>query len=149
VIIPTHNCFTALYLGLPSWAGARLNLLLDFVVQRKITWGRHTDNLARCHSIWTNQRPTSITPILCQMPFLLQPFQFIVAWDKHQICWSAYPVAWLLWSFQIQTLQNIRLIMQNSASQLPVAVWSPHNTYVWYQPVLVSSFTGLLTPTIA
>ena len=27
------------------------------------------------------------------MPFLQQPSQFIVAWDRHQICWLAYPVA--------------------------------------------------------
>jgi len=29
------------------------------------------------------------------MPFLTQPFQFILVWDRHQICWLAYPVAWL------------------------------------------------------
>jgi len=29
------------------------------------------------------------------MPFLTQPSQFILAWDRHQICWLAYPVAWL------------------------------------------------------
>jgi len=58
--------------------------------------GRHTDNPAGHHSIRTNQRPTSlIPPFLCQMPFLLQPSQFILAWDRRQICWLAYPLAWL------------------------------------------------------
>jgi len=29
------------------------------------------------------------------MPFLSQFSHFILAWDRHQICWLAYPVAWL------------------------------------------------------
>ena len=59
---------------------------------------RHTDNPARRHSMQTNQRPTSlIPPFLFRMPFLLQPSQFILAWDRHQVCWLAYPVAWWLW----------------------------------------------------
>ena len=53
----THNRFTALFLGLPGWAGARRNLLLDFVVQ-----GKTTDHPAGRHSIRTNQRLTSIIP---------------------------------------------------------------------------------------
>jgi len=58
--------------------------------------GRHTDNPDGRHSIWTNQRPTSLIPrFLCWMPFLSQPSQFIVAWDRHQICWLACPVVWL------------------------------------------------------
>jgi len=49
------------------------------------------------HSIWTNQRSTSLIPLfLCQMPFLLQPSQFILAWDKHQICWLAYSVLYII-----------------------------------------------------
>ena len=59
--------------------------------------GRHTDNMAGCHSIPTIQRPTSIIPpFLCWMPFLSQPFQFILAWDRQQICWLSYPVAWFI-----------------------------------------------------
>ena len=43
--------------------------------------GRHTDHPAGCHSIWTNQGPTSIiSPFLQQMPFLPQPSHFILAW---------------------------------------------------------------------
>jgi len=48
---------------------------------------RHADNPAGCHSIWTNQRPTSLIPtFLRRMPFLLQPSQFILAWDMHLAC---------------------------------------------------------------
>jgi len=50
----THNRFTALSPGPPGWAGARRELL-DFMVQGKINRGRHTDHLAGCHSIRTNQ----------------------------------------------------------------------------------------------
>jgi len=53
----THtNCFTALFLGPPGWAGARRELL-DFMVQGKINRGRHTDHPAGRHSIRTNQCP--------------------------------------------------------------------------------------------
>ena len=55
-ITPHHNRFTALFLGLPGWAGARRKLL-DFMVQGKINRGRHTDHPAGCHSIRTNQCP--------------------------------------------------------------------------------------------
>jgi len=49
-----HNRFTALFPGPPGWAGARKELL-DFMVQRKINRGRHTDHPAGRHSIRTNQ----------------------------------------------------------------------------------------------
>ena len=55
-----HNHFTALFLGPPGWAGARRELL-DFMVQRKINRGRHTDHPAGHHSIRTNQCPPSKT----------------------------------------------------------------------------------------
>jgi len=38
--------------------------------------------------------PLSSPPFLRWMPFLLQPFHFILACDRHQRCWLAYPVAW-------------------------------------------------------
>jgi len=68
----THNCFMALFRGLPGWAGARRNLLLDFMVQGQITEALHTDHPAGRYSIRTNQRPTSIIPpfFLYLMPFL-------------------------------------------------------------------------------
>jgi len=37
---------------------------------------------------------SAIPPFLHWMPFLAQPSQFILAWDRHQTCWLAYPVAW-------------------------------------------------------
>jgi len=30
------------------------------------------------------------------MPFLTQPSQFMLAWDRHQIYWLAYLVAWFM-----------------------------------------------------
>ena len=79
-----------------KWASARRRfLLLHFMVQEEITWGRHTDSLAGCHSIRTNQWPTFINPLfLCWMPFLPQAAQFILSWDRRQICLLAYPMAW-------------------------------------------------------
>ena len=53
--------------------------------------GRHADNPAGSHSIRTNRRPTSFVPqFLRQMPFLPQPSQFILVWDRHQICWRLH-----------------------------------------------------------
>jgi len=47
-----------------------------------------------CCPIQTNWCPISaVTSFLCRMPFLTQPSQFILAWDRHQICWIAYLVA--------------------------------------------------------
>jgi len=93
-----HHRFTALFLGLPGWAGAKKNLLLDFYGARNNNRGRHTDHLDGRHSIRTNRQPTSnIPPFLCRMPFLLQPSYFTLAWDRHQICWLACPVAWFSW----------------------------------------------------
>ena len=91
-----HIHFTALFPGPSRWPGARRKLFLEFYGTMEDNRGRHTDHLAGHHSIRINQRPTSIVPpFLGQMPFLLQPCQFILAWDRHQICWQAYPVAWL------------------------------------------------------
>jgi len=55
------------------------------MVLGRITRGRHTDNLGGHHSVRTNQQSTSTnSPILCRMPFLSQPCQFILAWDRHR-----------------------------------------------------------------
>jgi len=51
-----HNRFTALYPGPPGSAGARRKLL-DFMEQREINRGRHTDHPAERHSIRNNQCP--------------------------------------------------------------------------------------------
>ena len=55
----------ALFLGSPRWAGARRELL-DFMVQGKINRGRHTDHLAGCHFIRTNQCPPPNMPIFLE-----------------------------------------------------------------------------------
>jgi len=57
-----RNRFTALFPGWPSWAGD-VRELLNFMVQGKIYTGRHTDYLAGCHSIRTNQCPPPSSPI--------------------------------------------------------------------------------------
>ena len=62
---PHHNHFTALFLEPPGWAGARREFL-DFMVQGKINRGRHTDHLAGCHSIRTNQCPPPPFPHFLQ-----------------------------------------------------------------------------------
>jgi len=41
---PHHNHFTALFPGPPGWAGARREFL-NFMLQRKINRGRHTNHL--------------------------------------------------------------------------------------------------------
>ena len=56
----------------PGWAGARRELLVDFMVQGEINRGRHTDHPAGRHSIRTNQCPHPPSPIFFsgRMPFL-------------------------------------------------------------------------------
>jgi len=68
-----------------------------FMVQGKITGDTpticpQTDGWCVCHSIRSNQWHTSvIPPFLCRMPFLPQPSHFILAYDRHQICWLTLP----------------------------------------------------------
>jgi len=56
-----HNHFTAPFPGSPTWAGARRELL-DFMVQGKISRGRHTHHPAGRHPIRTNQCPSPPSP---------------------------------------------------------------------------------------
>ena len=62
------------------------NLLLDFIVEGEISE-------ADTPTIWLGATPSGlicvppelpILPFLRRMPFLLQPSQFILAWDRHQ-----------------------------------------------------------------
>jgi len=80
-----HNRFTVLFPGLPGWAGARRELL-DFMVQGKINRGRHTDNPAGRHSIWTNQCLPSPSPIFYR-PDALPATQPTVSQHWRQVCW--------------------------------------------------------------
>ena len=66
-----HNHFMALFPGPHEWASARRELL-DFMVQGKINRDRHTDRLARRHSIrltsaYLHQPPIFFTD---RVPFL-------------------------------------------------------------------------------
>jgi len=56
----SHNHFMALFPGLPGWAGARRKTYSGLYGAREDNIGRHTNNLAGLHSIWTNRRPTFI-----------------------------------------------------------------------------------------
>jgi len=80
-----YNRFMALFPRPPRWAGARTKLLLVFMELGRITKGRHTENPVGHHSMRTNQQSTSINPpFLHWMPFLLQHFQFILAWGRQK-----------------------------------------------------------------
>ena len=88
------------------------------MVLGRITTGRHTHKLGWCHPIRTNQESTSINPpFLSRMAFLPQPSQFIVAWDRHQICWLAYHVAWLLLSSNNINRATTKMPFNVSANQ--------------------------------
>jgi len=71
-----------------------------------------------CHPILTNW-----CPHLCHPPFLwrmAQPSQFILAWDRHQVCWLAYPVAW----FCMPLTGSIREKMLEFSSVMSSAYYS-------------------------
>jgi len=69
-----HNCFTALFLGPPGWAGDGRELL-DFIVQGEINRGRHTDHPAGRNSSQTNQCPPPPSPIFFYGPDALPAAQ--------------------------------------------------------------------------
>jgi len=97
----THNHFTALWtLSGTTWVSwyqkVHFAIFWIFWCKMKITQVDTPTIRMDCHPIQTNWCPHLCHPhhFLCQMPFLTQPYQFILAWDRHQICWLAYPVAW-------------------------------------------------------
>jgi len=70
-------------------------VILDFMRHGKDNRSKCADSPAGRHPMRTIDAPTSIIPpILRRMPFLMQPSQFILARDRHQICWIAYLEAW-------------------------------------------------------
>ena len=101
----TTTATTTICPGLPGWADTRRMYhsvgcpqsdtchLLSFIVQGEDNRGRHM-------TIWMDAIPSGLSvppslsspPFLCLMPFLPQPSQFILAWDRHQVCRLAYPV---------------------------------------------------------
>jgi len=67
-------------------------IILDFMRRGEDNRDKSTDNLTGP----LMSQPPSYPQILCRMPFLPQPSQFIVSWDRHQICTVAYLEAWLM-----------------------------------------------------
>jgi len=52
------------------------------------------------------------------MPFLAQPSQFILAWDRHQICWLAYQVARLIHVKPIVTAVGMCITVEETYFQM-------------------------------
>jgi len=83
-------------LGEPVPEGA-VRHLLDF------SWSKMKITQADAQTIWWTATPSRLTGVLTSaIPTIFkqhalpsQPSQFILAWDRHQICWFAYPVGWL------------------------------------------------------
>ena len=100
--------------GLPGLAGARRNLLLDFVVQGKITeTDTPANRLDATPSGLISDPSPSPPPFLRRMPFLPQPSHFILAWDRHQVSWLAYPVAWLRCTDSVTKLLESSILSEN------------------------------------
>jgi len=80
---------------LPVFIYIKVRHLLDFLEQNKDNTGRCINNPNRLPPILTNWCLHLCHPhhFLRWMPFLAQLSQFILAWDRHEICWLAYPVA--------------------------------------------------------
>jgi len=76
-----------------SWCQKK-KTIWTFIVQGKITQAdTPTIRLVATPSGLISNPPANIPPFLRRTPFLPQPSHFILAWDRHQICWLAYPVA--------------------------------------------------------
>ena len=58
--------------------------------------GRHTNNPAQRHSIWTNKQPTSPIPqFYARCPSCCNPANLSGHGTGTKYCWLANPVAWL------------------------------------------------------
>jgi len=95
-----HNHFTALWTlsgttRVSRYQKVHFAIFWIFWSKMKITQTDAPTVWMDCHHIQTNWYPHLChpPPFLRRMPFLTQPSQFILAWDRHQICWLAYPVA--------------------------------------------------------
>jgi len=89
-----HNRFTAFFPDYRvSWCQKKYKLL-DFYGAKEDNRGRHTNHPAGCHSIQTNQQPTSIIPPIFTLDAVPATTHCILAWHRHQIFWPAYSVAW-------------------------------------------------------
>jgi len=81
----THKYFMALFWDYPN------EPVPEEIFFWTLWWKGRYQRQTHRQSGWTHLHHP---PFLRQMPFLPQPSQFILAWDRHQICWLAYPVAW-------------------------------------------------------
>jgi len=83
-----HSTVTQNLLHLFSASSIIACYLLDVIVQGKITEADAlaTDNPSGRHPMQTiGAPPPSSAPFLRRMPFLPQPSQFILAWDRQRI----------------------------------------------------------------
>ena len=93
-----------------SWCQKK-KLFLNFMVLGRITRGRHTDNPGGRHSIGTNQQSTSINhQFSCRMPFLSQPSQFILTWDRHSNMVDCIPYGLVRNTVFINYATNVKFI---------------------------------------
>jgi len=84
----THLC------GAPAWCYMPSSGLM-VQLQGEDNRGRCTASSAGCHPILTIGAQLPLSPsFLHRMPFLSQPFQFNLIWDRHQVCQLANSVAW-------------------------------------------------------
>jgi len=106
-LLATHNTRTTiselsgLCPGQPRWDGTRRYILPSSGLSGA-KWRLHSQTHQQSRWTATPSRligapSLSPPPFLCQMPFLAQPSQFILAWDRHQICWLAYSVQGINW----------------------------------------------------
>jgi len=98
IVLPqhSHNCLTALCPGLPRWASIRRDI-------HPLTWGcyhlgymvKGGDNRGRCNNNPAGHHPIQTIGAPISPPFYDRCYssQFILAWDRHQVCWVAYPGA--------------------------------------------------------
>jgi len=70
------------------------NLLLDIYGAREITEAQTPTIQLGATLIRLISDPPPTSPFLNRIPGAIP--HLILAWDRHQICWLAYPVAWLI-----------------------------------------------------
>ena len=66
--------------------------------------------------------PPPSSSILTSDTILLQPSQFILAWDRHQIFWLPYPVAWLRKIHKKLTKPKSKVVCKNCSYMCTITV---------------------------
>jgi len=135
MLVHTYTHTTVLWPFLPDYPVSRCQKKTSSGLHgaREDNRGRHTDNPAGCYSIRTIQRPTSFAPYLRCLPFLLQPSQFIMAWNRHQI--AGLHVQWcglmMLVGQQKWHPENVLHYCQRLTSVRRSLVWSSCELQGW------------------